>query len=223
MGSSSRAAGISGSIARSVTARPSEVYLPQATAPASSIRPIPDLVLAPQDSGTILLVEDESLVRALASRILRARGYHVPEAHDGRSALRIATDHQGQIDVLLTDVIMPGGLSGPQVANRLLDQQPGLRVLYMSGYTDAMIAHHAAFDSRQNLLQNPLPPQGWRTRCGMCGIGASRKTIIISQAQRSIDDSAQTLASAYSHRAAGRTVVRRPRCPHRAGRSIRSG
>jgi PAS domain S-box-containing protein len=137
-----------------------KVYLPQVVAPAGITPSVPDLALAPQDTGTILLVEDEPLVRALASRILRARGYLVLEADDGVAALRIAADHQGQIDVLLTDVIMPGGLSGPQVAKHLFDHQPGLRVLYMSGYTDAMIAHHTAFASRHNLLQKPFTSVG---------------------------------------------------------------
>jgi two-component system cell cycle sensor histidine kinase/response regulator CckA len=136
------------------------VYLPQATTPATIIQPAVDLAPAPHDSGIILLVEDDALVRALAGRILRTRGYQVLEAHDGATALHIAAAHRGQIDVLLTDVIMPGGLSGPQVAEQLLTQQAGLRVLYMSGYTDTMIAHHAAFDPRQNLLQKPFTPTG---------------------------------------------------------------
>ena len=62
----------------------------------------------------------------------------------------------GGIDLLLTDVIMPGGISGPQLAEQLAGQRPGLRVLYMSGYTDTALVHHTAFDPRQNLLQKPF-------------------------------------------------------------------
>jgi two-component system, cell cycle sensor histidine kinase and response regulator CckA len=137
-----------------------KIYLPQTRAQAKTSQPLPELARIARDSGTILLVEDEPSVRALASRILRARGYAVLEAEDGATALRIASGHQGWIDVLLTDVIMPGGMSGPQLAEQLLGQRPGLRVLYMSGYTDTAIAHHTAFDPRQNLLQKPFTAGG---------------------------------------------------------------
>ena len=108
------------------------------------------------------------MVRELASRVLQAQGYRVLEAGDGAAALRIAAQ-AGAIDVLLTDVIIPGGMSGPQVAEQVQLRHPDLQVLYMSGYTDAAIAHHAGLDPGQALLQklftlNGLAQAVWNAR-----------------------------------------------------------
>ncbi len=145
------------------------IYLPQVGAPTWTSPSAADLEPPAHDTGTILLVEDEPLVRELAGRVLRARGYQVLEAGDGATALRIASEHMARIDVLLTDVVMPGGMSGPQVAERLIAHHPGLAVLYMSGYTDTALAHHAAFEHRPALLQKPFVPAGllravWQVR-----------------------------------------------------------
>src|SRR5678815_1108126 len=85
--------------------------------------------------------------------------YEVLEAGDSTTALRLAAEHMGRIDVLLSDVVVPGGMSGPQVAEQVRAWQPALRELYMSGYTDAAIAHHAAFEPGQGLLQKPFTPE----------------------------------------------------------------
>jgi CheY-like chemotaxis protein len=87
---------------------------------------------------TILLVEDERLVRNLTRRILADAGYGVLEAGSGAEALELSASHSGPIHLLLTDVIMPR-MSGKQVMERLSAQRPGLRVLYMSGYFDDAI------------------------------------------------------------------------------------
>ena len=92
------------------------------------------------------------------------------EAGDSETALRIAAETE-QIDVLLTDVIIPGGMSGPQVAEQVHLQHPDLQVLYMSGYTDATIAHHAGLDPGQAVLQKPftlneLAQAVWKARRG---------------------------------------------------------
>jgi DNA-binding NtrC family response regulator len=118
-----------------------------------------DQMPALQDTGTILLIEDEPLVRELAGRALQAQGYSVLEAGNGADALRIAAQVE-LIDVLLTDVIIPGGMSGPQVAEQVQIQHPNLQVLYMSGYTDAAIAHQAGLDPGQTLLQKPFTLNG---------------------------------------------------------------
>jgi two-component system, cell cycle sensor histidine kinase and response regulator CckA len=135
-----------------------KIYLPQAVELAASPRvspPLADTLPARQDTGTILLIEDDPLVRELASRVLHAQGYDVLEAGDGAAALRIAAQTE-VIDVLLTDVIIPGGMSGPQVAGQVQLQHPDLQVLYMSGYTDAAITHHTGLDPGQALLQKPF-------------------------------------------------------------------
>jgi two-component system, cell cycle sensor histidine kinase and response regulator CckA len=86
-------------------------------------------------SKTILLVDDEQSVRAIVVKILRRANYNVLEAEDGAAALRIADSHDGEIDLLISDMYMPG-LRGPEVAQALAPKRPGLRVLFMSGYAD---------------------------------------------------------------------------------------
>ena len=87
------------------------------------------------DTATILLVDDEQSVRAIVLKILRRANYNVLEAENGEAALRIADSHPGRIDLLVTDMYMPG-LRGPEVAQRLAVTRPGLRVLFMSGYAE---------------------------------------------------------------------------------------
>ena len=89
----------------------------------------------PATKATILLVDDEQSVRAIVLKILRRADYNVLEAESGDAALRIAETHPGRIDLLITDMFMPG-LRGPEVASRLAMTRPGLRVLFMSGYAD---------------------------------------------------------------------------------------
>jgi len=86
-------------------------------------------------SKIILLVDDEQSVRAIVVKILRRANYNVLEAEDGAAALRISDSHAGEIDLLISDMYMPG-LRGPEVAKALSPKRPGLRVLFMSGYAD---------------------------------------------------------------------------------------
>src|SRR5438270_6646916 len=85
--------------------------------------------------ATILLVDDERAVRSIVLRILKRANYRVLEADSGEAALRIAETHDGQIDLVITDMFMPG-LRGPEVVQRLAPKRPGLRALFMSGYAD---------------------------------------------------------------------------------------
>ena len=84
---------------------------------------------------TVLLVDDDESMRRVTKRILTRKGFRVVEAEHGADALRIAAAHIGEIDLLVTDVLMPG-IRGPELVEELIVQSPGLRVLYMSGYTD---------------------------------------------------------------------------------------
>ncbi len=102
---------------------------------------------------TVLLVEDEAPVRAIAQRILEKNGYRVLVA-DAAQAMHLAETHQGRIDLLLTDVIMPGP-TGPQLAERLLVLRPTLRVVYMSGYTDGGVTFQG-IDSVSHFVQKPF-------------------------------------------------------------------
>jgi PAS domain S-box-containing protein len=133
------------------------VYLPRVEAAAKvegGERPQGPL---PRGTGTILLVEDEDQVRVLAREILTRHGYRVLEARGATEALAIATRPQGEIDLMLTDVIMPG-LSGRELAERLAALQPAMRVMYMSGYADRGIVHEGELHAGTAYLQKPFTP-----------------------------------------------------------------
>jgi two-component system cell cycle sensor histidine kinase/response regulator CckA len=108
-------------------------------------------------SEVILLVEDEDNIREPAIEILESKGYKVLSAADAVQALATAEEHAGPIHILVTDVVMPG-LSGNQLAQRLLRRRPELRVLYISGYPEDSISHHGVLDADQHFLQKPFPP-----------------------------------------------------------------
>jgi PAS domain S-box-containing protein len=105
---------------------------------------------------TILLVEDESIVRELLARVLRTHGYSVIEASYGDEALSIAAG-EGRIDLLLTDVVMPG-MSGRELSERLASARPGIRILFMSGYTDEAIVHHGVREGEAEFIAKPFSP-----------------------------------------------------------------
>jgi CheY-like chemotaxis protein len=107
---------------------------------------------------TVLLAEDDTAVRLLARLSLRRGGYTVLEAGNAAEALAIANDYAHRIDLLLSDVIMPGSSGAPLIA-RLRETRPDLRVLYMSGYTDDAIVHHGVLDEGTAFLQKPFTPQ----------------------------------------------------------------
>ena len=105
--------------------------------------------------GTVLVVEDEPVVRRLAVRILRMQGYSVLEAENGAAALRVCERQAGPVDLLLTDVVMPG-LNGKELFEALRSSHPALRVLYMSGHTEDIITHHGVAEAGQAFLQKPF-------------------------------------------------------------------
>ncbi|MGD0537859.1 MAG: ATP-binding protein [Verrucomicrobiota bacterium] len=108
---------------------------------------------------TILIVEDEPSLRHLVSSILRNVGYRILEAADGWEALRIWGDHGDEIDVLLTDMVMPGGMSGSEVSAALLQRKPGLRVIYTSGFS---VDFEAKEELGRTFLAKPYTPQTLR-------------------------------------------------------------
>jgi PAS domain S-box-containing protein len=107
---------------------------------------------------TVLLVEDEESVRELVRLTLAARGYRVLEAENGESGLRVAEAHGDGIDILITDVVMPG-MGGRELARRLLQLRPRLSVLYLSGYTEETVLHQGALDPGTAFLQKPFTLQ----------------------------------------------------------------
>jgi two-component system, cell cycle sensor histidine kinase and response regulator CckA len=132
-----------------------KVYLPQIDEPVSA--PVVTVLPAESFQGaeTILLVEDAGPLRKLAHALLEQNGYHVLAAEHGAEALKIAEQKTRHIDLLLTDVIMPG-MTGRELADRLVGQQAGLRVLYMSGYTDSAIADQGVLEPGTYLLHKPF-------------------------------------------------------------------
>jgi len=112
-------------------------------------------VSLPRGSETVLLVEDEKGVRELAREYLEMSGYSVIEAEDGYTALELATMNSDPIHLLMTDVVMPG-ISGRELADRILQIRPAIKILYMSGYTDRSIVHHGILESDAVLLQKPF-------------------------------------------------------------------
>ncbi len=136
-----------------------KIYLP--TVAAEEVQ-TPEQGAAPPTkrtaSETVLLVEDDDDVRSLARQILVREGYTVLEAADGHAAQTIAGAHSGSIHLLLTDVVMPGGLNGVQLAGALLARRPQLRVVYMSGYTDNALVDQSISESGARYLQKPFTP-----------------------------------------------------------------
>ena len=131
------------------------VYLPQAGAEESEESPGERPAPALQGTETVLLVEDAEALRKLTRSLLEQNGYLVLTAESGAEAIRMAENIHGQIHLLLTDVIMPG-MNGRALADQLVRIRPGLKVLYMSGYTHSAIAEHGVLEAGTYLLQKPF-------------------------------------------------------------------
>jgi len=132
-----------------------KVYLPQVEEEVSALAHPPAELGTERGSETVLLVEDEELVRKLACELLTGAGYVVIAANGGEEALSLAREHKEPIDLLLTDVVMPK-ISGKEVAERLSGIHPETKVLFMSGYTDEAIVHHGILDSHIAFIQKPF-------------------------------------------------------------------
>jgi two-component system NtrC family sensor kinase len=131
--------------------------------PLASPRPEPVKVPSPKTGmaggkETILLVEDEQIVRRLALRVLQRQGYRVLEAGSGEEALLVWNEHGADIDLLLTDMVMPGGMSGRELAEKLLKKKSGLKVTYTTGYSRDAIGHDLALEEGLNFLAKPYHP-----------------------------------------------------------------
>jgi nitrogen-specific signal transduction histidine kinase/CheY-like chemotaxis protein len=138
-----------------------KIYLPRADAEKSSARPAQ--VPEPQKgSETILLVEDEEILRSAIADYLRKSGYKVLAASNGEEALSIALESPA-IDLVITDVVMPR-LNGPDLAQELIRRNPNALVLFMSGYTDDAVVCHGVLEGKVNFMQKPFPLQALARR-----------------------------------------------------------
>jgi two-component system, cell cycle sensor histidine kinase and response regulator CckA len=134
------------------------IYLPRVDDPTESSGTQHTAQVSGGGSETILLVEDEESVRQLVRDTLESRGYKVIEAENGEAGLRASGAHEGTIDMIITDVVMPG-ISGRELAKRVTEARPETKVLYLSGYTEEAIAHEGALDPGTAFLQKPFTLQ----------------------------------------------------------------
>ncbi len=131
--------------------------------PAIDASSVPDATKAPRTkprggTETILLVEDERSVRMITRALLEQYGYRVLEASNGVEALRIWEEHRGSVALLVTDLVMPAGVSGQQLAGRLKEHNPRLNVIFTSGYSAEIAGRQLQLRSGEDFLQKPFPP-----------------------------------------------------------------
>ena len=133
-----------------------KIYLPLVDEPVVEAEPAGGAEKVQMGGETVLLVEDDAAVRAVASQMLTCHGYTVLEACSAEEALRVAAGHAGPIHLVLTDVVMPG-MNGRMLARRLAaDLHLNVKVLYMAGYTDDVIVHHGVLEAGIRLLEKPF-------------------------------------------------------------------
>jgi DNA-binding NtrC family response regulator len=106
----------------------------------------------------VLLVEDEELVRNMVKSVLEGHGYSVITASQADEACKMCSDTDVPIQLMITDVVMPGNMNSHDLAKHVSDQHPHIRILYMSGYTENTIVHHGILDSNVHFIQKPFTP-----------------------------------------------------------------
>ena len=134
-----------------------EVYLPRAEGVPAVEEAAPSTATAAGGSETVLVVEDQVEVRKLVLTVLKREGYRLLEAGGGDKALLVAGQHPGPIHLLVTDVVMPG-MTGRELAAVLTARRPEMKVLYMSGYAEDVIAHRGVLENGVAFMQKPFPP-----------------------------------------------------------------
>ena len=132
------------------------IYFPRTEEEADTLREREETDYFPRGSETVLLVEDDELVRDLANRLLKQQGYTVLEAANGQEALRVAKERVGEtIHLLLADIVMPQ-MGGKELADWIKISRPNIKVLFTSGYADNAIVHHGVLDRGTHFLQKPF-------------------------------------------------------------------
>jgi two-component system cell cycle sensor histidine kinase/response regulator CckA len=140
-----------------------KIYLPAVEEQASPDESVYGMNVAAFGNETILLVEDEDAVRGIARLALEAHGYKVLEASRGVEAIHLCTTHQGPIDLVVTDVVMPE-MGGREVAERIGTLNGRIKVLYVSGYTDDAVVRHGILEAQAAFLQKPFTPVALATK-----------------------------------------------------------
>jgi len=134
-----------------------KIYLPRVDAQVEAAQRNTAEYPVAGGSESILLVEDDAAVREIVTTVLAQQGYRVLRAPDGRAALELAHAERGRVHLLITDVVMPG-LSGRELAEALVRERPGIKVLFMSGYTDDAVVRHGVLQEGVQYLQKPFTP-----------------------------------------------------------------
>ncbi|MDM8539913.1 response regulator [Desulfococcaceae bacterium HSG9] len=132
-----------------------KVYLPVSEETLIEPKPLKKPTGSLRGSETILLTEDEKHVRRFAYDLLKSQGYTVIEAGNGTEALALLEEYDGPVHLLMTDVVMPG-MNCKELFTRVAEKRPGIKALYMSGYTDNVIAHHGVLEEGVNFIQKPF-------------------------------------------------------------------
>ncbi|MDR3457296.1 MAG: PAS domain S-box protein [Verrucomicrobiae bacterium] len=136
-----------------------QIYLP-AIASAASRQPVPPAAARPpRGTGTILVIEDEPPVRTFVCQFLKRLGYEVIPAANGAEALELWRQQHGKISLVLTDIIMPGGMTGHQLAAQLTAEEPGLKIIFTSGYTGTPTAMGEPLNEGENFIRKPFDPE----------------------------------------------------------------
>lgn len=139
-----------------------KIYLPRVGSGSEAVRALAEETSPgdyPGGTETVLLVEDDRMVRVLTRGVLEECGYRVLEAARGDEALRIVEEHAAEIELLLSDVVMPGGISGRMLAEELERRFPRMRVILMSGYSDDAVVRHGVITQTVHFIQKPFTPR----------------------------------------------------------------
>ncbi|TLY34911.1 MAG: response regulator [Nitrospirae bacterium] len=134
-----------------------KIYLPRIEGEGDAAQPETRIAASYDGTETILLVEDEEVVRNFIRQALRRKGYVVLEARHSREAFLICGQHENRIQLMITDVVMPG-MSGRELAERLVSSHPTMKILYISGYTDDAVIRHGIISNEVAFLQKPFTP-----------------------------------------------------------------
>lgn len=131
------------------------VYLPRVDKPVETIEKKRETVQLPSGKETILVVEDEEKVRKIVVKVLSNCGYNILTARDGEEAFALWQENKHRVDLLLTDIVLPG-ISGLQLSQKLLTSKPNLKVIYMSGYSDEVLSQYGNLDKEVSFIQKPF-------------------------------------------------------------------
>ena len=144
------------------------IYLPRNKSSVEVVEPTPAKTREAGGTETLLLVEDDPALGKIAYEILKKQGYRILEAESGAAALKVWKENKASIQLLITDVIMPGGINGLELARQLQAERPELKVIYISGYTNEMLGEGLPLSQNLNFLEKPFSIQALLRKVRSC-------------------------------------------------------